>query len=121
MPIFWWTRRGSYVFFIARELTSLAVGWTCLMLLAWAWALAQGPESYERWNDFLRRGPVLVLNALAFAALLFHSVTWLNLAPKAMVVKLGRLRVPDAVLLGAHYAAWVAASALVVWLLVRRG
>lgn len=119
-PIFWWTKRGAYVFFILRELTSLAVGWTCLMLLGWAWAVSRGAETYERFNSFLYRGPVLVVNALALAGLIFHAVTWLNLAPKAMVIRLGRKRVPDGAVLAAHYAAWAAASALVVWLLTGR-
>jgi len=119
-PIFWWTERGAYVFFILRELTSLAVGWTCLLLLAWAWSLSAGPEAFERFGGFLRRGPVLVVNALAFAGLLFHTVTWLHLAPKAMVLKLGGRRVPDAAILVAHYAAWAAASAVVAWALVGR-
>ncbi len=117
-PIFWWTKRASYVRFILRELTSLAVAWTVVLLLAEAWALSRGAESFQRFTELMRSGPVLVVNGLALGGLLFHSITWLHLAPKAMVVKLGGRRVPDAAILVAHYAAWAAASAAVVWALV---
>jgi fumarate reductase subunit C len=52
-------------------------------------------------------------------ALLFHTVTWLNLAPKAIVLHLGGRRLPDAAVLAAHYAAWLVVSAAVVWLFLR--
>jgi fumarate reductase subunit C len=52
------------------------------------------------------------------AGLLFHTLTWLHLAPRAMVVRLGGRRVPDAMVLLGQYAAWAGASALVAWVLL---
>ena len=89
-PIFWWLGRFAYGKFIARELTSLAVGYAA----------------------------VLLLHGFILCALLFHSITWLNLAPRALVLRLGRTRIPDAAVLAGHYAAWLGATALVVWYLV---
>ena len=60
-----------------------------------------------------------VVKLVMLALLLFHSVTWFNLAPKALVVRLGRRRIPDALVLSGHYAAWLAATALVIWLVAR--
>ncbi|MGH7337751.1 MAG: fumarate reductase subunit C, partial [Myxococcota bacterium] len=60
----------------------------------------------------------LALHALVFAVLLVHSLSWLHLAPKALVVKLGGRRVPGGAILAGHYAGWLAASALVAWILV---
>ena len=75
-------------------------------------------DAYQRFTDLLRSPVVLMLHGVVLLSLLFHSVTWLNLAPRALVLHLGRRRVPDAAVLAAHYAAWLAATALVVWLLV---
>ncbi len=118
MPIFWWLGKLAYTRFIARELTSLAVAYAALLLLAQVWALGRGAETYARFLDLLQTVPALVVHTLVLGVLVFHSVTWLSLAPRALVVKLGRRRLPDAAVLTAHYLAWIAASAAVVWLLL---
>jgi fumarate reductase subunit C len=48
----------------------------------------------------------------------FHAFTWFNLAPKAMVVHVGGKRLPASVISASNYAAWVAVTAFVVWLLL---
>ena len=64
--------------------------------------------------------PVVYFHVLVLIVVLFHAITWLNLAPQALVVRLAGRRVPDGRVLLGHYAAWLAASALVVWLLLVR-
>lgn len=118
MPIFWWLKKASYSKFITRELTSLAVAYAAVLLLAQVWILSAGQEAHERFQAILRSGPVLVLHGLILLSLLFHTITWLNLAPRALVVRLGRLRIPDALVLAGHYGAWLAATALVAWYLL---
>jgi fumarate reductase subunit C len=117
MPIFWWLDRAAYVKFILRELTSLAVAWSALLLVLEVAALGRGEAAHRRFVELLGHPAVLALHLLVLAALLFHSVTWLHLAPKAMVVKLGGRRIPDAAILAAHYLAWAAGTALVLILL----
>ena len=56
---------------------------------------------------------MIALNVVALLFVLFHAVTWFNLAPAAMVVNVGGRRVPDALIVGGNYAAWAAASALI--------
>ena len=51
----------------------------------------------------------------ALLAVLYHSITWFNLSPKAMVVRLGRWRVPDLMIAGGNYAAWFVISAVITW------
>ena len=119
MPIFWWLRRFNYTRFITRELTSVAVGYSAALLMVQLWYLSQGPEAYRRFTDWLAQGPVLVLHVVVLVVALYHSVTWLNLAPRAMVVRLGGRRVPDAMILLGHYVAWIGCSVLVVLLVVR--
>lgn len=115
-PIFWWLEKFAYAKFITRELTSLAVAYAALFLMLQVWALSKGPETYQRFLDFLGSTPVLIFHGVVLVFLLFHSVTWFNVAPKALVLSLGRRRVPNAIVLAGHYAAWLLATALVVWL-----
>ncbi len=120
MPIFWWLRRFSYTRFITRELTSLFVAYTAVLILVQVRSLAAGGASYARFEQWLRAPGTLAFHALVLVFLLIHSVTWLNLAPRAMVVRaLGR-RVPDGVVLLAHYVLWLLASGLVAWVLLGR-
>lgn len=118
MPIFWWLGKLAYVRFISRELTSLAVAYTTLALVVWLASLAPEETLADAFVRRLRSPVALTFHALILAALLFHSVTWLNLAPKALVLRLGKRRLPDAAVIAAHYLAWASASALIVWLLV---
>ena len=118
MPIFWWIGRASYVRFIARELTSLAVGWAAGALVVVLAAIGRGEAAYHRLFELLGSPWVIAWHALVLAGLLFHTVTWLNLAPTALVLKLRGRRVSDRAVVAAHYAAWAAVSALVVFLVV---
>ncbi len=120
MPIFWWLGKLSYTKFITRELTSLAVGYSAVILVLHIWMLSRGEEAYARFVGFLQSPPALILNTLVFVAVLFHTVTWLKLAPKALVLRLRHRQVPDQVVLAAHYLGWLAASGLVLWFFLGR-
>lgn len=118
MPIFWWLRRVAYTRFILRELTSVAVAYAAVLLLVQVRALARGPDAYARFAAWLRAPVVTALHVVLLLALLFHTVTWLHLAPRAMVIRLGGRRVPDALVLAGHYAAWIAVTGFVTWVLL---
>ncbi|HEY3052648.1 MAG TPA: hypothetical protein VGK04_04590 [Thermoanaerobaculia bacterium] len=120
MPIFWWLGKLSYTKFITRELTSLAVGYAAIMILIEVWALSLGRDAYERFIGWLQSPVGLILNSLVLLALIFHTITWLNLAPKALIVRVGSRRVPEAGVLVAHYLGWIAATLVVIWYLVGR-
>lgn len=117
MPIFWWLGKLSYTKFIIRELTSLAVGYAAILLLVQIWALSRGV--HDRFAVWLQTPVVLFVHALVLLVLLFHSITWLNLAPSALVLRIGGRRIPDQAVLIAHYLGWIAASGLVYWYLVK--
>lgn len=119
MPIFWWLRQISYARFILRELTSVVVAYAAVLLLAEYWAVDRGPEAYARFSAWVRSPVMTVVHAVALVALLWHSVTWLHLAPRALVLRIGGRRLPDAAVLLGHYVAWIAASGLVFWALLR--
>ena len=118
MPIFWWLRRLSYTVFIGRELTSVFVGYSAVLLLFQARAIGQGEAAYDRFLSWLQLPAVVALHVIVLLIVLLHTVSWLSLAPQALVLRLRGRRVPDAVVLAAHYASWLVASALVAWVLL---
>ena len=118
IPIFWWLEKLAYGKFITREMTSVAVGYAAVLLIVQVWVLSRGEQAYERFLHFMQSPAVLVFHGVVLLFLLFHTVTWLNLAPKALVLHVRRKRVPDAAVLAGHYAAWLVATALSVWFLV---
>ena len=120
-PIFWWLRGWAYTKFIARELTSVFVAYAVLLLLVHTWAAGQGGEAYEGFRSWLESPVVVLFHGIVLLALLLHTVTWLNLAPKALVVRIGRTYVPRSAILAGHYGAWVVVTGVVAWLLVRGG
>lgn len=120
IPIFWWARKLSYVKFISRELTSLFVAYTAVLLLFQAWAVLRSEEIYQRLLGWLEVPAVVTAHVIVLLIVLFHSVTWLGLAPKALVVRLGTRQVPAGLVLAAHYLAWLLVSGLVGWVLLGR-
>ena len=119
VSVWWWLKNPAYALFVVRELTSVAVAWFALVLLWQVRALTAGSEAHAAFLERMRSPAFLVLNTIALAFVLFHSVTWFNLAPKAIVLRPGGRRVPDALIAGANYAAWLVLSAAVL-LLFRR-
>jgi fumarate reductase subunit C len=119
LSVFWWLQKASYTWFVVRELTSVFVAYVAVLLILELRALAAGPEAHARFLARLGSTPLLVLDTVALLLVLFHAVTWFNLAPTAMVVRVGATRVPDWVIAAANYAAWLVLSVAVAWLLTR--
>jgi fumarate reductase subunit C len=116
----WWLRRRSYFVFILRELSSVFVAWYVVFLLLLIHAIGEGNDEYQRFLHWAANPWVVGVNVIALMFVLFHAITWFNLAPKAMVVRLRGKRVPSAWIAGSNYLAWAAVSALVAWLVLGR-
>jgi len=116
---YWWLDRWPYLKFILRELSSVFVAWFVILTLLQISALSRGPADYAQFQEWLRNPIVIVLNAVSLLFVVFHAVTWFNLAPKAMPIRAGGKRVPDVLIAGPNYVAWLVISAAVAWLLVR--
>ena len=115
---YWWTSRWAYLKFILRELTSIFVAYFVVLILLQIQALARGPAAYAEFQEWLKRPFPLALHGIGFCFVLFHAVTWFNLAPKAMVVRLRGKRMPDWLIVASNYAAWLVISTVVAWLLL---
>jgi fumarate reductase subunit C len=114
----WWLRRRSYLLFILRELSSIFVAWFVVFLLLLVHAVGRGNSEYQRFLHWASNPWVLLVNVVALAFVALHAVTWFDLTPKAMVVRLRGKRVPSAWIAGSNYLAWAAVSALVTWLVL---
>jgi fumarate reductase subunit C len=115
---YWWLKRRAYLAFITRELSSIFIAWFIVYLLLLIRAVSQGDTSYRQFLDWSRHPLVLLLNVVTLFFVVFHAVTWFNLAPKAMVVRMGGKRVPASLISASNYLAWAGATALVLWLLL---
>jgi fumarate reductase subunit C len=120
MPTFWWLRRRSYLAFILREWSSVFVAWFVLYLLLLVHAVGQDAAAYRRFLDWSATPWVLAVNLMAFMFIAFHAVTWFNLAPQAMVVRVRGRRVPRRWIVASIHLVWIALSALVIWLVMGR-
>jgi fumarate reductase subunit C len=116
---FWWLGRWPYLKFILRELSSIAVALAVLLTLLQIRALIAGPQAYARFQHALRSPIVIALNVVAFFFVLFHSITWFNLGPKAMAVRVRGKRIPDLFLAAPNYVVWAVVSGVVAWLVLR--
>ena len=115
---YWWLRQRSYLKFVLRELSSIFVAFFVLTTLLQIRALSRGPEAYAEFHSWMKRPLVIAVNAVSLAFVLFHSVTWLNLAPRAMALRVGGKRIPELVVAAANYTAWLTISAIVAWFLL---
>ena len=119
MSTWWWLRNGHYLAFILRELSSVFVAWSVVYLLLLVRAVSQREASYEQFVNWSRSPGILLLNVVSLLFVVYHAVTWFNLAPKAMVVHLRGRRVPGAWIAASSYGAWALVSALVAWLVLQ--
>jgi fumarate reductase subunit C len=116
---YWWLKRWAYLKFILRETSSVFVAWFVVVTLLQVRAITRGPAEYAASQQWLRSPFILTLNVVSFLFVLFHAITWFNLAPKAMAVRVGGKRLPNLAISVPNYVAWVAISMGVAWVLLR--
>ena len=118
VPRFWWVRKRSYLTFMLRELSSVFVALFVVELLFLVGAVADGPSAYQGFLDTMANPAMIVLNVVALAFLLLHTVTFANLTPRAMVVRVRGRKVPARAVLGGVYFGWLVVTAFLAWLVV---
>ena len=116
---YWWMQQWSYFRFVLRELTSLGVAYSCVILLCFIRALSLGPEAYEALQRRLASPVVVLCTAISLLLVLFHTITWFSLSAHAMAVRVGGKRIPGVLITASNYVAWLVISGTLVWLLLR--
>ena len=120
MSLWWWLENQAYLKFIIREFTSVFVGIFAVLSLWQVRALSEGPEAYGSFVESLATPGFIFLNGAVLLFVLYHAITWLNLVPTIVVIRFGGRRVPDGIVAAAHYALWIALSAVVAGILLLR-
>lgn len=115
MSIFWWIRKKPFVHFIVRELTSVFVAVYAVILIIQLRALSLGPEAWDAMLDWLRTPFSIVLHVILLVFVIFHSITWFNLAPTAMVLRIGKRRIPGVAIITVNYVMWIILSGAIAW------
>jgi len=115
---YWWLGRWAYFVFILRELSSVFIAWFIVFTLLLIRAVGNGPEQYKDFVKWAGSPVILTMNLVTLFFVVLHAVTWLNLAPRAMVVHFRGKRVPASQILIGNYAAWAVFSAIVAWVIL---
>src|SRR5262245_37645073 len=79
MSTYWWMKRGSYLAFIGREVSSVFVAWFVIYLLLLIEAVSSGKSDYEAFLAWTSHPVVVVLNLVSLFFIVFHAVTWFQL------------------------------------------
>ena len=116
MPATWWLKRKTYFLFMVRELTCVAVGGYAMLLLVLV-GCAHDKDSFQAFLTWMKESRVsMALHLIALPMVLYHSVTWLNLTPKAIVVWRGEEQLSPFLIVGLNYVAWAIVSILIAWI-----
>ena len=119
MSTYWWLWQWNYMRFILRELSSIFVCSFVVITLMQVRALTLGPGPYAEFQEWLRTPVVVIWNVISFLFVVYHAVTWFNLTPRAIVVRLGGKRLPDFFVVAPNYVLWLLASGVVAWFILR--
>ena len=114
----WWKKLDFYKLYIAREATAVPVLWFCLVLLYGVICLTSGSESFK--NDFitfLQNPFVMLLNLIALAASLLHTVTYYVMTPKVLNIIVKNERINPKLITGALWAITLLVSLLILILM----
>ena len=119
VSVYWWLGEWHYLKFILRELSSVFVAVFVIETLLLLNALRGGPDAYAQFLRSMQNPFVILLNVIAWFFVMFHTITWFNLAPSATPVRMGGKRLPDVMVAAPAYAGWIAVSAFICWIILR--
>jgi fumarate reductase subunit C len=119
VSVYWWLGHWRYMKFVLRELTSVFVAIVVAITLLQLRALRSGPDAYARFQHRLQTPALIALSVISLFFVVFHTITWFNLTPRAMVIRLRGKRLPDFLVAAPNYAVWIALSGAIAWLVLR--
>ena len=115
----WWLKRRSYFMIFLRELTAVfIVAYLVIMLIGLA-RLGDGVEPYEAFQNMARSPIMAILSLIIFLFTLFHSITFINLIPRGMALRIGEERVHPAFISGPGYIGLVVVTTIVLIVVLR--
>ena len=118
MPTAWWFRKWSYFLFLLREMTSLFIAVFLVVYLFQIYHITQGADSYEEIAGQFTSGGWIAFHAVALVFAMYHSVTWFKTAAVILSPRVGDWVIPPWMVVALHIAAWLAVSAMILFLYV---
>ena len=141
----WFTKKRTYFIFVLRELSSIFVGWFAVFLMIMLFAIGRGEAAYQNFLNWAASPVIVVVNVVALAFLILHTVTWFvltsqatelriggrqvprvkmvnvagRIVPAATVVRVGGRRIPPGMVIASQYAGLIVVSAFIIWLVLR--
>ena len=110
----WWLAQPRYIRYMARELSCVFIGAYSAVVVVALMRLSEGAVAWRAFLEILQAPASVAFHLLALVFSLYHTTTWFNVTPKAMPLQFGEIKLPGGVIIGAHYAAWVVVSALLI-------
>jgi len=109
----WWLERFNYLIFILREFSSIFFAYFLVVTLEQVCALVRGPEAYAAFQTHMRHPLMILLNIIALAFLVLHTITWSKLVPKAFYPRRHGHPLPEMTTALPSYILWAIATIVV--------
>ena len=119
VSVYWWLGQWQYLKFILRELSSVFVALVVVMTMLQVHALRGGPQAYARLQHQLQTPAAILVSLITLFFVLLHTITWFNLAPRAMAVRVHGKRMPEWLVAAPNYAVWIVVSVTITFLVWR--
>ena len=88
-----------------------------LILLNLLVQLRSGESAYTAFLDLMRTPPILYVNLVLFALVVWHAVSWFMLIGKAQPIQFTEKPLPWKVVFGVNLLLWLGVSGAVVYLI----
>lgn len=112
----WWVKHSFYLRYMIREGSSIALAIYCLILTVGLFRLSQGEVEFQNWLMALKSPVAILFHLVALVWILFHSITWFSLAPKAANLWFRDKKIPDSWLIYSLYVVLVLVTVIVLLL-----
>ena len=112
----WFLKRWPYRLFVLREFSAVFLAVYTALLLVLVHKVHEGANALRSFERSLQSPGLLALNSVVLLFALLHTVTWFQAVPKALPLRRGEAKVPARLLIGGHYLAMLALSAILITL-----
>ena len=120
VSVYWWLGQWRYLKFILRELSSVFVAGAVVLTLFQLRALRNGPDAYARLEQRLQTPAMIALSLISLFFVAFHSITWFNLTPRAMPIRIRGKRIPEWMIAAPNYVLWAMVSVIIGWFVMSK-
>ncbi len=116
MTATWWLKKRQYFLFMLREFSSVFIAIFLVVFLLQLYQLRRGPQAYAAFAQMLASPGWIIFHVIALLFALYHTLTWLNLMPQTLVIRLGKRQVPPMLITAVNIGGWLGVSLVILWL-----